>query len=115
MMMLASPSPPRTFRSRDEVSMSRLLIGRQAPQQPVTHVIGVKSGRNYRLCQRISEHLQLLALEAELALGLIDRDFVPPAPTGGAIGLRRTFGAGKHPFERQVGKGIHLEELANLL
>src|SRR5439155_23757413 len=69
-----------------------------------------------RIVAAYLEHLQLLALEAQLALRLIDRNLVPPAPARSAIRLWLAFrGAGEHSLQRQIRQRVHLEELANLI
>src|SRR5207237_76450 len=67
------------------------------------------------LPKRRSEHLHLLALEAEFALGLVDGDFVLAAPAGGAVGAGLLLQAGEHAVEAEVGESVYLEEIADLL
>src|SRR5688500_3498075 len=61
------------------------------------------------------EHAELLALEAEFALGVVDRDLVVPAPAGGAVVLLGALEAREHAVEREVGEAVDLEERRDLL
>src|SRR5688500_2795221 len=61
------------------------------------------------------EHAELLPLEAELALRVIDRDLVMPAPAGRAVVVLGVLEAAEHPFQRQVREAVHLEEPCHLL
>src|SRR5207237_1989249 len=63
----------------------------------------------------LSKHLHLIPLKAELARGLIDRNFVLAGPAGGAAVAGGQFNGGEEPFKRQIGEAIDLDELADLL
>ncbi len=62
---------------------------------------------------RGSEHLELVALEAEFALGLIDGDFVFAAPAGGAVTVFGLVKAIQHAFHGEVGEAVDFEEVAD--
>src|SRR5688572_14402928 len=67
------------------------------------------------LVTHYSEHPHLVPLEAELALGVVDGDFVMAGPAGGAVVAWGVLEAGEHAFHREVGEAVDLEELADLL
>src|SRR4051812_11367340 len=61
------------------------------------------------------KHLELIALEAEFGLGLVDGDFVMPAPAGGAVLTGGELKGGEHSFQGQVSEGVDFEEVFDLL
>src|SRR5665213_3648515 len=62
-----------------------------------------------------SKHPQLLSLKAELALRLVDGDFVFAAPTSRAVLLARHLHAIEHALQRQVRKRIDFQEITHLI
>jgi hypothetical protein len=72
-------------------------------------------GSNHLMGLSGIEHLQLVPLESEFAVGVIDWNLVFPAPTGRAILLLRVAHARKQAIQRKIGQTVHFQKLANLL
>src|SRR5438045_2890356 len=62
-----------------------------------------------------SKHPELVALEAEFALRLVDRDFVVAGPAGRAVVAVGFVHAGQHTLGREVAEAVHFQKLAHLL
>src|SRR5262245_1076000 len=85
------------------------------------HGCGCRRRADYRTLRFLAdgwrlEHLELIALEAELTGWHVDRDFVVSAPARRARVVRRDrLQTRKHPLQRQVSEAVDLEKLGDLL